>query len=147
MRALIQRVRSASVQVDEETVGTIHHGLLVFVGIAAGDTTDDLACITRKIKGLRIFEDADGRMQKNVSDVGGAVLCVSQFTLCARTHKGNRPSFTEAMEPAAAARMFDKFVDALRTDIPVETGRFGAMMHVSLVNDGPVTIWLDSRDK
>ncbi|TVQ96059.1 MAG: D-tyrosyl-tRNA(Tyr) deacylase [Deltaproteobacteria bacterium] len=145
MRALLQRVRHARVEVDGDITGAIDSGLLVFLGVGRDDTEDDLHWLVRRILGLRIFEDDTGRMQHDVRDVGGALLVVSQFTLYGDCRRGRRPSFTEAMAPESAARMVDRFVDALRDGgVPVETGRFGAMMDVHLLNDGPVTLMLES---
>lgn len=145
MRALVQRVRGARVTVEGEPVGAIATGLLVFVGAEADDTLDDASFIERKVTSLRIFQDADGKMNLSVKDVGGSLLVVSQFTLCADIGKGARPSFMGAMAPAAARPLIEAMVARLRNEIPVETGRFGADMQVELTNDGPVTLWLDSR--
>ncbi len=147
MRALIQRVSSASVGVGGERVSSIGPGLLVFLGVMKGDTDEDLAYIARKVKNLRIFEDDNGRMNLSVLDTGGEALVVSQFTLAAETRKGNRPSFTSAEEPGKAEAGYEEFMRHL-SDLGVRVcgGSFGAMMDVSLVNDGPVTIMLDSRD-
>ena len=149
MRALIQRVRSASVQVDGEVVGAIGPGLLVLAGIAADDADEDRDWLARKIVGLRIFDDDAGVMNRSIIEVGGAILAVSQFTLFASTRKGNRPSWSGAAPPEIAKPKFDDFVAALTRERgqAVATGQFGAMMQVALVNDGPVTIWLDSRER
>lgn len=147
MIAVIQRVCRASVQVDGETVGAIGRGLLVLAGMAQGDTAEDIQWMARKIVGLRIFEDQSGRMNLNVKDISGGVLAVSQFTLLGDCRKGRRPSFSRAMHPGEAATHFNQFVSALRHQgVPVETGLFQAMMEVSLLNDGPVTLILDSQE-
>jgi D-tyrosyl-tRNA(Tyr) deacylase len=147
MRALIQRVREASVAVEGAVTGAIDAGLLVLAGAAADDTADDRAWIARKIVQMRIFDDAQGVMNRSVLDVGGGLLVVSQFTLFASTRKGNRPSWSGAAPPDVARPMIDAFVAELAraASRPVATGVFGASMQVALVNDGPVTIWLDSR--
>lgn len=147
MRAVIQRVGSASVVVDDQTVGAIGRGLLVLLGVAVGDTADDGAWLARKIAALRIFADADDKMNLAVGEAGGRVLVVSQFTLIASTRKGSRPSFNDSAKPDVAIPMYEDFVRQLETALgqPVATGRFGAMMRVALVNDGPVTLVLDSR--
>lgn len=141
----MQRVRSARVEVDDEVVGAIEHGLLVLLAARDGDTDADLEYVCRKISSLRIFEDADGRMNLAVGEVGGGVLLVSQFTLYGDVRKGRRPSFVQAMHPDQAAPMIDRAAERLRGDgIPVETGVFGADMQVHLVNDGPVTLLIES---
>ena len=147
MRALIQRVREASVAVDGVTVARIGSGLLVLAGMAADDGDEDGDWLARKIVAVRIFGDDAGVMNRSVIDAGGAILAVSQFTLYASTRKGNRPSWSAAAPPAIAQPRFDFFVAALARELgrPVGTGVFGADMQVALVNDGPVTIWLDSR--
>ncbi|HVO91135.1 MAG TPA: D-aminoacyl-tRNA deacylase [Casimicrobiaceae bacterium] len=147
MRALIQRVREASVTADGALTGSIGQGLLVLAAVATGDTDEDRAWIARKIVQMRIFDDATGVMNRSVLDVGGDILAVSQFTLYASTRKGNRPSWSGAAPPEIGAPGFAAFVAALVGALgkPVATGVFGAYMQVSLVNDGPVTIWLDSR--
>jgi D-tyrosyl-tRNA(Tyr) deacylase len=149
VRALVQRVRAASVAVAGELVGAIGPGLLVLAGMAADDTDDDRDWLARKIVAMRIFDDDAGVMNRSVADVAGDVLAVSQFTLFASTRKGNRPSWSGAAPPELAKPKFDAFVASLAGALgkPVATGVFGAMMQVSLVNDGPVTIWLDSRSR
>ena len=149
MRALVQRVREARVTVDGRVTGAIGPGLLVLAGMAADDTPDDRAWLVRKIVQMRIFDDDAGVMNRSVQDVGGAILAVSQFTLYASTRKGNRPSYSAAAPPEQAAPAFAAFVDALAAALgrPVPTGVFGAHMEVALVNDGPVTISLDSRTR
>jgi D-aminoacyl-tRNA deacylase len=145
MRALLQRVSRASVEVAGERVGEIGHGLLALVAAGAEDTEQDAERLARKIAALRVFGDAEGRMNLSVADVGGAVLCVSQFTLFADTRRGNRPGFTAAAPPELGRKLVDVVAAELRSlGLPVETGRFGAEMSVSLVNEGPVTIWLDT---
>jgi D-tyrosyl-tRNA(Tyr) deacylase len=147
MRALIQRVSEAGVTVESRVVGAIGPGLLVLIGITHGDAAEDRDWLARKIVQLRIFDDDAGVMNRSVLDTGGAILAVSQFTLYASTHKGNRPSYTEAARPEVAQPAFDAFVASLAAMLgkPVPTGVFGAHMAVHLVNDGPVTIWLDSK--
>lgn len=146
MRAVVQRVTEASVEVSGDCVGRIDGGLLVLLGVAVGDTDADRHWMTRKLAGLRIFRDAEGRMNLDVATAGGAILLVSQFTLLADVRRGHRPSFIEAAPPAVAAPMVDRVADDLRgRGLRVETGRFGADMKVRLLNDGPVTISLDSR--
>jgi D-tyrosyl-tRNA(Tyr) deacylase len=145
MRALLQRVSSASVQVEGRTVGEIGPGLLVLLGIAEGDTEAEARLLADKTAHMRIFADAAGRFQHSLLDVGGAALVVSQFTLYADMRRGRRPSFTPAAAPEVAAPLVEAYAAALRElGVPVETGVFGAMMQVSLTNDGPVTIMLES---
>lgn len=143
----MQRVSEAAVAVDGRITGAIAAGLLVLVGIAEGDTEEDRAWLARKIVQLRIFGDAAGLMNLSVQDIEGDILAVSQFTLYASTRKGNRPSYTAAARPEVAQPAFDAFVAQLAAELgkPVPTGVFGAHMDVRLHNDGPVTIWLDSR--
>lgn len=143
----MQRVRQASVSVDGSVAGEIGAGLLVLTGIGVDDTADDVEWTARKLADLRIFDDEGGVMNRSVRDVDGAILAVSQFTLYGSTHKGNRPSWSAAAPPEIARPRFDAFVQALALRIgkPVATGVFGAHMQVALVNDGPVTLWLDSR--
>jgi D-tyrosyl-tRNA(Tyr) deacylase len=147
MRAVIQRVRRARVCVDGRVSGEIGPGLLVLAGVADGDAAEDRDWLARKIVQMRLFDDDAGVMNRSVVDVGGDVLAVSQFTLFASTRKGNRPSYSAAARPEVARPGFDALVDALAGLLgkPVPTGVFGAMMQVELVNDGPVTILLDSR--
>jgi D-tyrosyl-tRNA(Tyr) deacylase len=147
MKALLQRVTTATVTVDGRVVGRIGPGLLVFLCAVTGDTDRDLEYLVKKVSQLRIFEDGEGKMNRSVTDIKGAVLLVSQFTLAASTRRGNRPSFEQAEAPEQARAWYEAFIGRLRErGIPVETGQFGAMMDVSLVNDGPVTIGLDSRE-
>lgn len=145
MRAVVQRVLRARVTVNERIVGCIDSGLAVLVGVSATDGEEDAARLARKVLGLRIFEDADGKMNLDVLAAHGAVLAVSQFTLLGDARKGNRPSFVEAMRPEAAVGLFDRFCAELRPHVAVETGQFGAHMVLSLQNDGPVTILLDTQ--
>jgi D-tyrosyl-tRNA(Tyr) deacylase len=149
MRALIQRVREAAVRVDGRVVGAIGPGLLVLAAVATDDTDADREWLARKIVALRIFDDEAGVMNRSVADIGGAILAVSQFTLFASTRKGARPSWSGAAPPEIAQPQFDAFVGTLAAALgkAVATGEFGAAMQVALVNDGPVTIWLDSRQR
>jgi D-aminoacyl-tRNA deacylase len=149
MRVLLQRVTRASVEVEGRSVSQIGQGLLLFVGIEMNDTAQDLNWMAGKVLRLRIFADENGAMNRSVQDIGGAVLVVSQFTLCASTKKGNRPSFVKAAPPNTAEPMFNEFCSLLSTQIdqPVERGVFGAHMTIRLVNDGPVTIWIDSKQR
>ncbi len=148
MRAVIQRAAWGRVRVDAEVVGEIERGLVVLVGVRRGDTPEDAEYLARKTANLRIFPDETGKMNRSVKEVGGEVLVVSQFTLYAETRKGNRPSFTEAADPEWGRRLYERFVELLLMDgLHVETGVFGAMMEVELLNDGPVTILIDSADR
>ena len=148
MRAVVQRVSSASVAADGQTVASIGKGFLVLLGVANGDSDREAQWLGDKIAGLRIFEDEAGKMNLSVQDIGGAILVVSQFTLLADCRKGRRPSFTDAAPPAEADRLYQVFVSALRkSNTPVETGVFQAHMDVSLVNDGPVTVIVDTRQQ
>ncbi|MEA1959395.1 MAG: D-aminoacyl-tRNA deacylase [Chloroflexota bacterium] len=148
MKALLQRVNQASVTVDNDVVGRIGSGLVVFLGVAAGDTERDAKYLAEKTLGLRIFSDSEGKFNLSVSDIQGELLVVSQFTLLADTKKGRRPSFTDAAPPDEAEALFERYVSLLReSGLKVETGRFQAHMTVDIVNDGPVTIMLDSKDK
>jgi D-tyrosyl-tRNA(Tyr) deacylase len=149
MRVLIQRVRDASVSVGDETIGAISAGLLLLVGVRADDGPGDFEWLARKIVNLRIFNDDAGVMNRSVLESGGQILAISQFTLYASTQKGNRPSYSGAATGPVAEPLFGRFVAALSALLgrPVATGRFGADMQVALTNDGPVTIWLDSRSR
>ena len=145
MRVVVQRVREAEVTVDGASVGSIGHGLVLLVGLAVGDGPAEADWMARKIAGLRLFDDADGPLRRSVGEVGGGVLAVSQFTLLADSRKGRRPSFDRAMPARDAEPLFASFVARLREAIAVvATGRFGAGMHVRLVNDGPFTLVIDS---
>lgn len=147
MKAVLQRVDQASVQVEGTTTGQIGRGLLAFLGVAEGDTDEDARRLAEKTVNLRIFTDSAGKFNLSLLDVQGEILAVSQFTLLADARRGRRPSFTAAAAPQEAERLFDYFVEQLRSaGVPVETGRFGAHMHVTILNDGPVTIVLDSRE-
>ncbi len=146
MRAVVQRVKSAEVFVDGRLIGKIGSGLLVFIGVARGDGEDDLSYFTSKLPELRIFEDHSGKFNLSLKDIKGEMLVVSQFTLYGDCRKGRRPSFTEAEEPALARRLYERLVVQLREQgISVQTGEFQAKMEVHLVNDGPVTLLLDSK--
>ncbi len=147
MKALLQRVSSANVAVNGQVVGSIGMGLLVFLCAVKGDTPQDIDYIVKKVSQLRIFEDEHGKMNRSVRDIQGAALVVSQFTLAASSRRGNRPSFDNAEAPERAQALYESFIQRLREGgITVRTGEFGARMAVSLVNDGPVTISLDSRE-
>ena len=145
----MQRVRHAAVEIGGEAVSRIGHGLLVFVGIEAADGDEDIEWLVKKLLGLRIFDDEQGVMNLDVRQVGGQVLIVSQFTLHASTKKGNRPSYIRSAPEALSRPMYERFVARVEAELgcKVPTGEFGADMQVSLVNDGPVTIWIDSKNK
>jgi D-tyrosyl-tRNA(Tyr) deacylase len=147
MRAVLQRVSSASVSVDQQIVGAIGRGLLVLVGKQEGDSDDDLEWLAKKILGVRLFADTEGEMRLAVAEIAGELLVVSQFTLLASTRKGTRPSWHRAARPDDARPLYERFVQRLGAlhGSPVQTGRFGAMMQVASVNDGPVTVIIDSR--
>jgi D-tyrosyl-tRNA(Tyr) deacylase len=149
MRAVIQRVKQASVVIDSVVKAAIQQGLLVFVGIGDEDTREDLVWLSGKITRLRIFGDENNLMNLSVTDVHGEILVVSQFTLHASTKKGNRPSFIQASKPETAIPLYESFLQQLRTDLgkPVMSGEFGADMKVQLINDGPVTIIIDTKNK
>lgn len=149
MRTLIQRVTRASVQVEEEYTGVIHGGLLIFLGIEDADSQEDINWLAAKIVNLRIFNDENGVMNKSVKEVEGEILLVSQFTLHAATKKGNRPSYIKAAKPDFAIPMYEKFITQLEIELgeKIKTGKFGADMKVELLNDGPVTIWIDTQNK
>jgi D-aminoacyl-tRNA deacylase len=145
MRAVLQRVSRASVTIDGEVVGAVERGLLVLLGVTHTDTPDQARWLADKVANLRIFSDAEGKMNLGVADIGGGVLVVSQFTLYGNCEKGRRPSFIAAARPELAIPLYEQFINELKAlGIPVASGRFGAMMQVELVNDGPVTIILDT---
>ena len=145
MRAVVQRVKEARVSISGETVGRIDRGLLVYLGVGGDDAEKDVAYLAEKIAGLRIFPDQDGAMNHSVVDAGGSALVISQFTLHGDARRGRRPSFTGAMAPAQAEPLYERFIRALeRSGVPCASGRFGAMMEIFSINDGPVTILLDS---
>ncbi|SRR5690554_3075470 len=149
MRVLLQRVKTASVTIDGNIHSQIKQGLLIFLGIEEEDGHEDIDWLTRKIVRMRIFSDENDAMNLSVQDVEGECLVVSQFTLHANTKKGNRPSFIKAAKPENAIPLYEKFILQLSNELnkPVKTGSFGAMMDVALVNDGPVTIWVDSKNR
>ncbi len=149
MIAVIQRVTKANVTIEGKVTGTISDGLMVLLGIEDADNQDDIGWLSRKIINLRIFDDENGVMNKSLLDTGGDILLVSQFTLHASTKKGNRPSYIRAAKPDVATPLYEKFIQQLEADLgkTVQTGEFGAMMQISLVNDGPVTIIIDTKDK
>ena len=148
MRVVLQRVSHASVTVEEKVIGKIQRGFLLLVGVTHDDAMEDMEYLVRKIVQMRIFEDEEGKLNRSIQDIGGEILSVSQFTLYADTKKGNRPSFSKAAPGDVAIEMFEQFNGLLReTGVPVETGQFGADMKVELLNDGPVTILLDSKTR
>ncbi len=149
MRALIQRVTSASVSIQQNLFSSIGHGLLILVGIEDTDTQEDIDWLVQKVINLRIFNDVNGVMNLSIKDIDGEILVVSQFTLHADTKKGNRPSYIRAAKPAVSIPLYEHFVSCLAKEIqkPIATGQFGADMQVLLTNDGPVTIWLDTKNK
>jgi D-aminoacyl-tRNA deacylase len=149
MRVVVQRVSEAQVAIASETVGSIGRGLLVLCGFEAADTLEDLRWVAQKLVNLRIFSDADGLMNLDLTQVGGALLVVSQFTLFAATKKGNRPSFIRSARPEQAIPLYEQFIAELTQMMgqPPQTGRFGADMQITLVNDGPVTLFIDSKAK
>lgn len=149
MKAVIQRAKNASVTIDEEVTGQIDHGVVILLGIEASDNQEDIDWITRKISNIRIFDDEEGVMNLSLKDVSGRALVISQFTLHASTKKGNRPSYLKAARPEIAEPLYQQFISTLNhlTESPCETGEFGADMQVSLTNDGPVTILIDTKNK
>ena len=148
MRVVLQRVAHASVTVEEKVIGKIQRGFLLLVGVTHDDAMEDMEYLVRKIVQMRIFEDEEGKLNRSIQDISGEILSVSQFTLYADTKKGNRPSFSKAAPGDVALKMFEQFNGLLReTGISVETGQFGADMKVELINDGPVTILLDSKNR
>ena len=147
MRIIVQRVKEAQVSIEGQIHGQIKQGLLLLVGVGPEDQQEDLEYAVRKLVNMRIFSDSEGKMNLSVRDIGGQILSISQFTLFADTKKGNRPAFTGAAKPDMASQLYDDFNQSLSTHVPVERGRFGADMQVSLVNDGPVTIILDTKNQ
>lgn len=149
MRLVIQRVAQASVSINSKTVGTIQQGLLLLVGIEELDNQEDINWLVKKVIGMRIFSDADGKMNLSIQEIAGDILAISQFTLYASTKKGNRPSYIRAAKPEKAIPVYESFCQTLSQQLgkKIETGQFGADMAVSLVNDGPVTIVIDSKNK
>ncbi|MFR9165688.1 MAG: D-aminoacyl-tRNA deacylase [Dysgonomonas sp.] len=149
MRILIQRVKKASVSIHNELKSEIGNGMLIFAGIEDADNDDDIKWLSNKVVNLRIFDDKEGVMNLSVKDIEGEILIVSQFTLHASTKKGNRPSYIYASKPDIAVPLYEKFCKTVETDLgkKVKTGTFGADMQVELINDGPVTIWIDSKNK
>ncbi|MBQ4063837.1 MAG: D-tyrosyl-tRNA(Tyr) deacylase [Bacteroidaceae bacterium] len=149
MRVLIQRVKKASVTVEGELISLINKGLLVFVGICDEDSQEDIEWLTKKIANIRLFDDENGVMNLSVADIGGEVLAVSQFTLMASTKKGNRPSYIKAAKPDISIPLYEQFCNELEIVLnsPIKRGIFGADMKVELINDGPVTIFIDSKNK
>ncbi len=146
MRACVQRVNQAAVDIAGETVGRIERGLLVLLGVAQGDTAEDAVYLAEKLVGLRVFEDAEGKMNLALLDIGGAMLVVSQFTLLGDCRKGRRPGFSDAAAPELAVALYENFCEEVRRrGVSVATGRFRENMQVALVNDGPVTLLLDSK--
>ncbi len=145
MRAVVQRVKNAQVTTEGRIVGSVGHGLLVFLGIEENDSQADLQYICDKLIGLRIFEDTEEKMNLSVVDINGSILLISQFTLCGDVRRGRRPSFTTAARPETAKPLYEQSIELLRKTIPVETGEFQAIMDVALTNDGPVTILIDSK--
>lgn len=149
MRAVIQRVKEASVEIEGQIKGKIGNGLLIFLGIEDADNNEDIEWLSGKIARLRIFDDENGVMNLPLSDVDGNILLISQFTLHASTKKGNRPSYIKAAKPEIAVPLYEKFIRQIETELgkPIETGEFGAYMKVSLLNDGPVTILIDTKNR
>jgi D-tyrosyl-tRNA(Tyr) deacylase len=148
MRVVIQRVSEASVSIDSQITGQISRGFMILVGICPEDNLVDIQWLTQKIVNLRVFGDEDGKMNLSITDIKGEILLISQFTLFASTKKGNRPSFIQSAKPEIAIPIYEQFINSLKeTGIPIQTGTFGADMKVSLSNDGPVTIIIDSKNK
>ena len=149
MRVVVQRVSKASVMVTEKIVGQINNGLLILIGIEDADSQEDIVWLSNKICNLRIFNDENGVMNKSITDIDGSILLISQFTLHASTKKGNRPSYIKASKPPIAIPLYEAIILQLQSDLakPIETGIFGADMQVTLVNDGPVTIIIDSKNR
>ncbi len=149
MRVIIQRVSKASVSIEGTIISEIGKGLMILIGIENADNEDDINWLAGKISRLRIFPDKEGAMNRSVTEIDGEILCVSQFTLHAKTKKGNRPSFIRAAKPNIAIPLYEKFIEQLSSEInkKVKTGKFGAHMHIDLINDGPVTIFIDTKNK
>lgn len=148
MRIIIQRASKAKVTVEDQVIGEIGRGFVLLIGVEDADTSEDVDYLVRKVSRMRIFDDEAGKMNLALKDVGGSVLSISQFTLHAQTKKGNRPSFIDAAHPEYAQKLYNEFNEKIAAEgIPVATGEFGADMQVQLVNDGPVTIWMDSKNK
>ena len=149
MRVLIQRVKRASVTIDNETISLIDNGLLVFVGICDEDNSEDIEWLTKKIANIRLFDDENGVMNLSVTDIGGEILAVSQFTLMASTKKGNRPSYIKAAKPDISVPLYEEFCEEMEIAVnkPIKRGVFGADMKVKLLNDGPVIIFIDSKNR
>lgn len=149
MRVLIQRVKRASVTIDSKTISLIDNGLLVFVGICDEDNSEDIEWLTKKIANIRLFDDENGVMNLSVTDIGGDILAVSQFTLMASTKKGNRPSYIKAAKPDISVPLYEEFCEEMEIAVnkPIKRGVFGADMKVELLNDGPVTIFIDSKNR
>ena len=145
MKLVVMRSKKSSVTVENETIGKIEHGLMILVGISVDDTLEDVQKLAGKVLNLRIFDDETGVMNKSILDVGGSVLSISQFTLLAETKKGNRPSYIKAMKGEQAIVLYNEFNRILSEHVPVENGKFGADMQVSILNDGPITIIMDSK--
>ena len=149
MRVLIQRVKEASVTVDSDVISLIHNGLLVFIGITDDDNREDILWLTKKIANIRLFDDENGVMNRSIIEAGGDILAVSQFTLMASTKKGNRPSYIKAAKPEISIPLYEEFCSEMELAVnkPIQRGVFGADMKVRLLNDGPVTIFIDSKNR
>lgn len=149
MIAVIQRVKKSSVKVDDQVIGSINKGFNVLLGIASNDSKDDIEWLSKKIVGLRVFSDSEGKMNLDIKEIDGNILLISQFTLHASTKKGNRPSFIEAAKPEIAIPLYQKMIEYLGNILqkPIETGKFGADMEIEIINDGPVTIIIDSKNR
>lgn len=147
MKVVIQRVKKANVSVDKKLINEIEKGFCIFVGFTDTDTIEDIKYITRKIVNLRVFDDENGIMNRSILDIKGEILSISQFTLYANTKKGNRPSYIKALNGSAAIKLYDEFNHLLNETIPTKTGVFGANMQIELINDGPITITIDSKEK
>lgn len=147
MKVVVQRVKKSNVTIDNKIYNSIENGLMILVGFTEGDTSSDIDYIVKKVTNLRIFDDEDGVMNKSIIDVGGSILSISQFTLFADTKKGNRPSYIKALKGELSTILYDEFNKKLSEYVETKTGVFGADMEVSLINDGPVTIIIDSKDR